>query len=68
MKQKEEIITKARLLDKERLAYGDEKQKIIQNVTMQTKKLEYNSSKRKTLEEILVKEQNLIDLKKAELA
>jgi len=58
--QKEDIIAKARELDKQRTEYKEQKQAMIDEVSEQTSQLQLYSLKRKMEEEKLQKEQKEI--------
>ena len=65
--QKEDIIAKARELDKQRTEYKEQKQAMIDEVSEQTSQLQLYSLKRKMEEEKLQKEQKEIAQKRDEI-
>ena len=65
--QKEDIIAKARELDKQRTEYKEQKQAMIDEVSEQTSQLQLYSLKRKMEEEKLQKEQKEIGQKRDEI-
>jgi hypothetical protein len=67
MKQKEEIIARAKELDLQTQKYKEEQQRVMDEVTSKTEALNINSIKMKQEEEKLAKEKAEIERKQREI-